>query len=345
MCLFAFSDNVEANKLRQIYVFQREEFFERSTLQLDYNFKEFGKEYENIIAGADLLNPPGSWFAINTKTGDIAILTNFRTACCFDNTDNFNIDNAKSKSALLTPKKFKGRGHLVIDFCKENIGDKADIINKENHNLFWKQLRENSATNIYKKFNFIGGSLLVNKVFQYYTNNGNKNLKNIDAVDLISPHLNDFHVLSNSYVNDNSWPRVAIIKNQLRILMNEPYCFSKNETSNDIHYFKKIFSLMSNENEIHDHLLPKTGVEYQWEKELGKIFVNYKEKKYGSKSCTIVFVKSDDTVVIAERSLLNNNNSEFKNFNYRVYTFKIGDVVMTRQTFVEISLSKLESHL
>lgn len=353
MCLFAFCDNVKTNsksksKNCKIFIFQREEYLSRPTLPLNYNFKNF-KHCQNIVGGADLVNPPGSWLCINTKTGKIGILTNYRTASSFENDNVGDYDNSNGNCNLVTEpvsnrKKYVGRGKLVIDYCKKHSSEENDIEIE-----FWKKLISECKDDIYKGFNFIGGSLLPNINFKYFTNQRNNyNSSNSNNyIELKSSCPNEFHIISNSYINDESWPRVAILKKQLQNLFeqstNDDYCndntmFFQDERANDIYLIEKIFSFMSNETEIEDDVLPKTGVKYDWEKNLAKIFVNYKEKNYFSRSCTIVLVKNNNYVVIMERTLCPNTIKI--DFKYNAFQFKIGEETMERLFLFENHFNK-----
>lgn len=94
MCLILFSyKNHPRYKL--ILAANRDEFYERPTLSADY-----WEDHPEVLAGRDL-KAKGTWMGINKKTGNIAMLTNYR-----------DLANLKNDAP--------SRGHLVSDFLIKN---------------------------------------------------------------------------------------------------------------------------------------------------------------------------------------------------------------------------------
>lgn len=292
MCLLAFCHINNHSIFKSLFVFQREESYNRPTLPLWYNFKDYDhKKYANVVGGADLQNPPGSWLAINTKTGDIAALTNVRHA-----------KHLLNSNAI-------GRGHIVLDMVSlENEKDKA---------LFVQELK--SKFSLYNGYNLIYGSLK-NCKFHYMTNSNIYLDKNSNHSTLIDS--DDINVMSNSYLNDVSWYRTRKIKeivlDVLATLNNEETTMEESQN----HITSTLYEQLSDDSKISDLHLPNTGVDLEWERELAPIFVNFKKNAYGSRGCTIILVTHDNVVKIDERYILDNN---IDNFFYHTFEFKINE--------------------
>lgn len=120
MCIVTFNQH-EHPKYKLIIASNRDEFYERPTAKA-----HFWEDHPTILAGRDL-KEMGTWLGI-TKTGRLAILTNFR-------------DLASEKSDR------KSRGSIVKEFLTSN---------DEPYTLF-EQLQQNKFD--YNGFNFVGGTI------------------------------------------------------------------------------------------------------------------------------------------------------------------------------------------
>lgn len=120
MCIVTFNQH-QHPKYKLIIASNRDEFYERPTAQA-----HFWEDYPTILAGRDL-KEMGTWLGI-TKTGRIAILTNFRD---------------------VTSEQFdrKSRGSIVKQF----------LASKEKTIDLFQKLQQNKLA--YNGFNFVGGTI------------------------------------------------------------------------------------------------------------------------------------------------------------------------------------------
>ena len=85
-----------------VFVFNREEDPNREAELLKF---QTARGMSNIVCGIDS-QTSSTWFAFNTKTGDFACLTNFRTM--------------RNKTIK---RKYESRGFLVMEYVKINDPD------------------------------------------------------------------------------------------------------------------------------------------------------------------------------------------------------------------------------
>ncbi|XOV77560.1 MAG: NRDE family protein [Aestuariibacter sp.] len=106
-----------------------------------------------------------------------------------------------------------------------------------------------------------------------------------DSVALLS---DGFYGLSNANLN-SPWPK---INKGVQAL--QSYCLTHDTLNDDA-----LFDLLRDENKAEDHLLPQTGVPYEWEKHLSSIFIQM--DGYGTRSSTLLTINHDNEVSWQER--------------------------------------------
>lgn len=111
--------------------------------------------------------------------------------------------------------------------------------------------------------------------------------------DRSQPLTSGFYGLSNANLN-SPWPK---INRGVQAL--ESYCQSHNTL-----VAEELFALLRDDTKAEDHLLPETGVPYEWEKHLSSIFINIPE--YGTRSSTILTVSKESDVNWQERTFNQN---------------------------------------
>lgn len=158
----------------------------------------------------------------------------------------------------------RSRGYLVSDFLTGDVDARAHIERVE---------REASH---YNGFNLIAGA--PGELF-YYSNRGGRGRALPHGVYGLSNHL-----------LDTAWPKVTSSKSALSLLLQE----DAPELISDL------FVLLSDRGRPADHLLPNTGISRKWERLLSSAFIVAGE--YGTRSSTVVLIRRDGHVTLAERS-------------------------------------------
>jgi uncharacterized protein with NRDE domain len=95
--------------------------------------------------------------------------------------------------------------------------------------------------------------------------------------------------LSN-HLLDSPWPKVTSGKTALSALVGR----------GGPGLIAELFTLLSDRSQAADHLLPETGISYEWERLLSAAFISSEE--YGTRSSTVVLVGRDGRVVFTEQS-------------------------------------------
>eukprot|EP00002_Diphylleia_rotans_P025760 TRINITY_DN5106_c0_g1_i1.p1 TRINITY_DN5106_c0_g1~~TRINITY_DN5106_c0_g1_i1.p1 ORF type:complete len:282 (+),score=43.57 TRINITY_DN5106_c0_g1_i1:140-985(+) len=185
MCLFLFAFDCH-RKYRVVLVHQREEYYARPTRQAyiwsSPDSKE-GCESASILAGEDLQRPGGTWFGMDTKTGRIAALTNFR--------------NLADMSPISQPTK--SRGFIVPTYLRNSSQSPLSYLED-----FDKVADE------YTLFNILAGDM---SGFYYYNNVESRPERNPRKVT-----AGEVHALCN-HILDTPWPRVRKGKSYLEELL------------------------------------------------------------------------------------------------------------------------------
>lgn len=120
--------------------------------------------------------------------------------------------------------------------------------------------------------------------------------------DSCSPLEDGFYGLSNASLN-SPWPKVNKGVDALKA-----YCLEDTILNNE-----RLFELLRDQHQAEDHLLPKTGVPLEWEKQLSSIFINM--PSYGTRSSTILTIDIHHTARWQERSF-DENGVLFSEQNY-----------------------------
>lgn len=100
---------------------------------------------------------------------------------------------------------------------------------------------------------------------------------------------NGTHGLSNHLLN-TPWPKVTKGKDQLR-----------NYVMNHVHLdIEHLFTILANDGQAADHLLPSTGVGIVLERKLSPLFI--KTPDYGTRCSTVILIDHNNRVTFAERT-------------------------------------------
>jgi len=199
MCIVAFhiqpqpaqSDYPQQHKIRFVLLCNRDEFASRPTLPLQ-------EENENQITCARDGQAGGSQCMYHITHGILAILTNIR------------LQSSSPSSSLFHDQKQqrrrRSRGLLVQD---------AAFQSNENNN-------EKEETYVYEGFNLLKCNLKSNTV-EYVTNHSSKtnNNKNENYCQRIKEGT---HCLSNSFLNDDDWPKVVHLRHALQSKLSALFC-------------------------------------------------------------------------------------------------------------------------
>jgi len=175
------------------------------------------------------------------------------------------------------------RGKLVKDFLQTNYPYKKI---ETRFRDFCDYLISNSKN--YNALNLIFGNF---DELYYFSNVNNR-------IELISPGI---HGLSNNYL-DIPWPKVHWAKLRFSDII-----------QNSGNIINDLFTLLSDNSQFDDDLLPDTGVGLERERLLSSIFI--KSDVYGTRSSTIILVDKENNLKFIER----NYNSE----NYFDKTFEL----------------------
>ncbi|MGB9664546.1 MAG: NRDE family protein [Ignavibacteria bacterium] len=177
------------------------------------------------------------------------------------------------------------RGELVKDFLQTNYPfKKAETRFRD----FCDYLLSNSRN--YNALNLIFGNF--DEIYYY------SNVKN--EVELIQTGI---HGLSNNFL-DIPWPKVHWAKLRFSDII---------RNSNDL--INDLLTLLSDNSQFDDDLLPDTGVGIERERLLSSIFI--KSETYGTRASTVILVDYDNQIKFVER------NYEDKNYFDLVFELKI----------------------
>jgi len=159
----------------------------------------------------------------------------------------------------------------------ENTPSRGDIVSSYLHSKvaaidFLEELQKKSSQ--YNGFNLLLGD---GENLYYYTSQREKFIR-------LEP---GFYGLSNHFI-DTPWPKLIRGKELLRPVMVETERVD----------CEKIFSLLRDDRNPQDRLLPDTGVGLEWERLLGTIFIDSPE--YGTRSSAVITIGYDDEAVFTE---------------------------------------------
>jgi uncharacterized protein with NRDE domain len=175
------------------------------------------------------------------------------------------------------------RGFLVRDFLESDLSSK-DYLNKIS-----------KIGGLYNGFNLIVGT--PDGLF-YYSNRQNKILK-------ISPGI---HGISNHLINTN-WPKVKKGTQLLADIISKDNCPDT----------EALFSMLQDQTQPPDCLLPNTGVSLEWERLLSPLFIT--GSIYGTRSSTILLWDRDGNIKFSERTFTPDHgrivNSETREFRFQ----------------------------
>ena len=120
-------------------------------------------------------------------------------------------------------------------------------------------------------------------------------------------HLNEtralstgVHGLSNASLNA-PWPKVT---KGMKALTD--YCQNGHPIEKDT-----LFQIMADDNKADDHVLPDTGVPYEWEKQLSSIFIQGKD--YGTRCSTVLLVDKNGRLNWTEKTFSSEGETLGKN--------------------------------
>ena len=157
----------------------------------------------------------------------------------------------------------RSRGRLVADYLTTPADVRAHL----------RRVEREAA--LYNGFNLIAGD--VGALF-YFSNREGRARELGPGVYGLSNHL-----------LDSPWPKVTAGKTGLTALL---------AGGGDL--LPSLFALLSDPRQAAEDLLPRTGVEPEWERLLSSAFIASED--YGTRSSTVVLVGRDGRVVFVERS-------------------------------------------
>lgn len=96
-----------------------------------------------------------------------------------------------------------------------------------------------------------------------------------------------FHSISNGNMDD-IWPKMAKGQQQLAKVVEE----------GELSHRSKFFSLLFDQSQADDSLLPDTGISYEWEKKLSSIFIQ--SDGYGTRSSSVLLFHHSGEVIFDE---------------------------------------------
>lgn len=173
------------------------------------------------------------------------------------------LTNFRDPSSLMT--NAPSRGELVRRF----------LDGKDRPEDYWAHLEENGRR--YNGFNLLFGR--PDALFCYSNRHGG---------GLIEPGV---HGLSNATL-DVPWPKVERGKEKLTKLLKSKRSLRQ----------KDLFTLLTDRSKPADSLLPRTGVDLEWERVLSSMFIS--SPVYGTRSSTVILVDRRGKVSFEERSFI-----------------------------------------
>jgi uncharacterized protein with NRDE domain len=136
---------------------------------------------------------------------------------------------------------------------------------------------------LYNPFNLVYGSL--------------EHLVCYNSVSKKHTSLSDgFHAISNGELDD-VWPKMARGEKQLEAIVN----------LNQLIEPAQLFSILKDQQQAQENLLPKTGVSVEWEQLLSSIFINSTE--YGTRSSCLILQKNNRSIELIERQYNEQGNT------------------------------------
>ncbi len=233
MCLILFSYQAHP-EYPLIIAANRDEFYKRPTKDL-----YLWPDSPHILAGQDA-QEGGTWLGI-TSNGRFSALTNVRETT--------------------SPNEVKSRGHLVVDFLRDNCSPETYLREvAKNHHLF-------------KGFNLLVGD---NQALFYYSNREHR-------IRELAP---GFYGLSNHLLN-TPWPKVTRGLTLFKSIVAE----NLSDTA--------LLSLLENDNIAADHLLPDTGIGMDSERLLSPLFI--KSEVYGTRSSAVILKERTGNIRFTEK--------------------------------------------
>lgn len=148
------------------------------------------------------------------------------------------------------------RGELVTSYLCEGASAPADYAEKLTR-----------TRNDYNGYNLLFGNRHRLQVYNNYDN----------QLVTLEPGI---HGLSNANLN-SPWPKVT-----RGMQMLTQYCESASDIATD-----DLFRMLRDNTPADDHLLPDTGIGYEWEKRLSSIFICSEE--YGTRASTLLLVNQE----------------------------------------------------
>ena len=157
------------------------------------------------------------------------------------------------------------RGSLVTDW----LMDKS--INQSHYLTQLKATRHH-----FNGYNLVFGHLTQLQVYNNFTNTST-------LLD------NGIYGLSNANIH-TPWPKVNKGVESLK-----SYISGHNKIDE-----QQLFAILRDETKAHDDLLPQTGIDYEWEKQLSSIFIRTPE--YGTRTSTLLLLNRDNEIMWYERT-------------------------------------------
>ena len=172
----------------------------------------------------------------------------------------------------------QSRGSLVTEWLTN------DTINQSHYLDILKSTRTN-----FNGYNLLFGHMTQLQVYNNFTN--------------VSTILESgVYGLSNSNIH-TPWPKVHRGVNVLKGYINEHRTIDENQ----------LFSLLRDETKANDNVLPNTGIEYEWEKQLSSIFIQTPD--YGTRASTLLLLTRHNEIMWRERTYNRSGQIE-KNTHY-----------------------------
>ncbi|OMP66092.1 NRDE family protein [Domibacillus epiphyticus] len=169
----------------------------------------------------------------------------------------------------------ESRGSIVRSFLESQM----------NAETFLEELdREKDC---YPGFNIVAGTK--DELFSYSNKSGEKPIQ-------LPPGI---HSVSNAFMN-TPWPKTVKAKKEME------RCYHDRES---------LFSMLADETQAADEMLPKTGVSLEWERLLSPLFI--KSKGYGTRCSTVIMMKTDDTIEWEERIFDTGEFSQQRSFTFK----------------------------
>ncbi len=224
----------------------------------------------DIIAGKDL-QAGGSWLGVKENKNNPS-----HPEIKFSALTNYRlaVNHEKPEQSQVT-NKVPSRGALVIN-----------ALNQGNDTLEQHLIARGQD---YQGFNLVYGNIRTDQTQLFC----------FDSIKRERHHLTKgFHSICNGALDD-IWPKMARGKKLL-----EDYI--KQSPSLDIEH---LFKLMKDDSAAPDHLLPDTGVPFEWEQRLSSIFIQSTE--YGTRSTCIITFDVNSQLNIHQREF--NQQGQVKN--------------------------------